>query len=246
MKITDAHRQAAKAEAEREKATSKMSDAAIEKLRAAKERDARNRVADARLVAEFNSRDHSVESVMDWLYLLRRDQTTDIRKRAIKCLHFLAKGFNVYTIHDFAFFGELLPEEEQMSLVQILDKYPAAVDVIHPALPEAAPGRLCAMGSKCLRAYRRKAAVVTGTGKYCSPICRAAAASLSMRPKRDELTPEMPEVAILTCINTGVEGGTPSNQPDIGATPLTRFFPNVQKQPDLLSNQTITRRLKTE
>lgn len=211
MKITEAHREAARVESDREKAATKMSADAIAKLRAAKEHDAQNKSADARLVAEFNSRDHSVETVMDWLYLLRKDRTENIRKRAIKAFHFLSRGFKVYSIHDLTFLAELLPEEEKMSLVHITNKYPAAVDAIHLALREAAPERLCALGSKCLRAYRRKAAVITGSGNYCGPACRGTAVALAKRSKRDTQQPELPEVAFLTRINTGVEGGTSAN-----------------------------------
>ena len=211
MKITDEHRQAARVESEREKTASKMSAAAIEKLRAAKEHEAKNRAADIRLVEHFNSHDKTIESIMDWLYVIRKGQAENIRKRAIKGVHFLSRGFNVYGVHDLVFFGELLPEEARMSLLQIMDKYPADVDVIHPALPEAAPERLCALGSKCLRAYRRKAAVVTGSGKFCSPACRGTAVALAKRSKRDSQQAEVPEVAFLTRINTGVEGGTPAN-----------------------------------
>lgn len=212
MKITEAHREAARVESDREKAATKMSAAAIEKLRAVKEHDAQNKSADAGFVAEFNSRDHSVETLMDWLYLLRKDRTENIRKQAVKAFHFLSRGFKVYSIHDLTFFAELLPEEEKMSLVQTMNKYPAHVDAIHPALPEATPEqRLCALGSRCLRAYRRKASVMTGSGKYCSLACRGTALALAKRSKCDSLQPEVPEVAFLTRINTGVEGGTPAN-----------------------------------
>lgn len=211
MKITDEHRQAARVEAEREKAATKMSAAAIAKLRADSERQAANKAANARLVEQYNSQDKTIESVMNWLYVIRKGQTKNIRKRAIKAFHFLSRGFKMYSIHDLTFFAELLPEEAKMSLVQIMDKYRADVDVIHPALPEAATARLCVLGSKCLRAYRRKAAVVSGTGKYCSASCRGTAVALAKRSKRDSQQPEVPEVAFLTRINTGVEGGSPAN-----------------------------------
>ena len=48
--------------------------------------------------------------------------------------------------------------------------------------------RLCVLGSKCLRAYRRKPAIVTGKGQYCSDVCRGTAQAL-----RQRITP--PEVA---------------------------------------------------
>ncbi len=50
--------------------------------------------------------------------------------------------------------------------------------------------RLCKAGSKCLRAVRRKAAPVPGSGQFCSPAC---AASERARQKRAlEACPETP------------------------------------------------------
>src|SRR5438445_4796530 len=44
--------------------------------------------------------------------------------------------------------------------------------------------KVCALGSKCLRAYRRKPAEVTGTGQYCSSMCRGTAQALAKRSQQ--------------------------------------------------------------
>jgi hypothetical protein len=86
------------------------------------------------------------------------------------------------------FFGELLPEEEQMSLSTILNKYPTTVDAILPSQGEQQPEGLCALGTKCARAVRRKAAIVTGKGKFCSATCKGRAMRIVKRLKTESAT----------------------------------------------------------
>jgi hypothetical protein len=188
LKLTLEQRQAAKAENAAQKSKSKMSAAAIARLRETKEQDVKNKSADAKLVEHFNAQPKTVERVMDWLHVIQKERTDNIRKRAIKCFHFLARGFKVYGIHDLTFFGELLPEEERMSIATILNKYPAGVEAIGATQTVAAPDRLCALGSKCSRSVRRKGAAVTGKGKYCSQPCKSRAILLAKRLKTESAT----------------------------------------------------------
>jgi hypothetical protein len=188
MKLTLEMREAAKAENAELKTKSRMSATAIARLRETKEQETKNKSADARLVEHFNGQQKTVENVMDWLHLIRKEQTANIRKRAIKCFHFLSRGYKVYGIHDLTFFGELLPEEERMSIAAILNKYPSAVEVIAPTQTVAAPERLCALGSKCARAVRRKGAPVSGNGKYCGQPCKSRAMRLAKRLETESAT----------------------------------------------------------
>jgi len=41
--------------------------------------------------------------------------------------------------------------------------------------------KVCVLGSQCLRAYRRKPAIVPGKGQYCSDVCRGTAQALMQR-----------------------------------------------------------------
>jgi hypothetical protein len=60
------------------------------------------------------------EIVMDVMYRIAKNYTTDIRKRAIKAAHFLTNGVKLSmtrdTTHDLMFLGELLPEETSSHL----------------------------------------------------------------------------------------------------------------------------------
>jgi len=179
LKLTLEQRKAAKAESVLQKTKTRMSKAAIARLRETKEQDAKNKAADAKLVEHFNGQQKTVESVMDWLHVIQKERTENIRKRAVKCFHFLSRGFKVYGIHDLTFFGELLPEQERMSIAAILTKYPAGIEVIGATQTVAAPERLCALGSKCARSVRRKGAAVTGNGKYCSQPCKSRSMRLA-------------------------------------------------------------------
>jgi hypothetical protein len=180
---------------------SKMTERAAAALRALGEHDKSNKVADAKLVERFNAQPKTVESIMDMMYAISTD-TKDIRKCAIKACHMLSRGLKVYTIHDVMFLGSLLPEEEVMSIGKIMSRYP--VDEDKAIKPEAAPERLCALGSKCLRSYKRKAAPVTGKGMFCSSVCKGAA---KRRLKKTVNSPVLPDVAPQGCINSGVAGG---------------------------------------
>lgn len=188
----------------------KMTERAATALRALGEHDKRDKAADARLVEQFNSKPKTVEVVMDTLYAISRD-AKDIRKRAIKCFYMLSRGLKVYSIHDVSFLGSLLPEEEAMSLSKIITRYPVdESEIIEPVKPDAAPQRLCALGSKCLRSYKRKAAVVTGKGLFCSSVCKGAAVAAKRRLRtvdRMADSPVLAEFASQTRINSGLAGG---------------------------------------
>jgi hypothetical protein len=183
MKLTLEQRQAATAENAQLKKKRGMSAAAIARLRETKEQDTLNKSADAKLVEHFKSQPITVGRIMDWLAVIQKGRTENIRKRAIKCFYFLSRGVTLHGIHGLVFFGELLPEEEQMSLSTILNKYPSSVDAIVPSQGEQQPERLCALGTKCARAVRRKAAIVTGKGKFCSATCKGRAMRVAKRSK---------------------------------------------------------------
>lgn len=181
MKLTLEMREAAKAESAALEKKSRMSESAIARLKETKARDITNKAADARIVEYFNAQQKTVENVMDWLHLIRKEQTANIRKRALKCFHFLSRRSKVYSIHDLTFFAELLPEEQKLSLSAILNKYPSNIEMIAATQTVVAPERLCALGSKCARAVRRKGGAVTGKGKYCSQPCKSRAMRLTKR-----------------------------------------------------------------
>jgi hypothetical protein len=191
MLVTEEHREAVKQEFAAEKERNKMSAAAAAKLRQINEHTRLNKEANVALVKWFNEQPKTVEFLMDVMYLIRRNDVLNIRKRAVKCFAMLARGFKVNEIHDVLFFGELLPEEESMSLAQILSRYPVSDEpLITPIVLAEAKVRTCALGSKCLRAYRRKPAEGTGTGKYCSDHCRGAAKMTKKREKVMWLCPD--------------------------------------------------------
>jgi hypothetical protein len=94
----------------------------------------------------------------------------------------------VYQIHDITLFGELLPDESEMSMPRFLARYSLPEnETVVPANPEAAvekPIRRCALGRKCSKAKNNRAAEVTGTGLYCSSICRGRVKAQTMRSKQ--------------------------------------------------------------
>lgn len=167
-------RQVARQEQEEKSARSKMSEKAKENLRSVNEHDRTNANADEKLVEWFNVQTWTVDSLMDLMYQLRQD-STDIRKRAIKAMHHLASS-KVYHIHDVLFFGELTFDEKKMSLVKILDRFDPPDSVLPKTdAPTVASVKRCALGQKCIRAAKRKGYPVKGRATYCSPSCRARA-----------------------------------------------------------------------
>jgi hypothetical protein len=160
----------------------KMSDKAAARLREVNEQDRLNRLSNAALVKWFNETPKTVETLMDVLYRIS-DRRRNIRQRAIKCFYMLARGNKIQDVHGVSFFGVLLPEEESMSVLQILKRYPIDEEKTLQLLPEAPPVRLCALGRKCFRAHKSKAAEITGTGAYCSKICKGAAQAAKRRSK---------------------------------------------------------------
>ena len=144
---------------------------------------------------------------MNVMHMISKGTTKDIRKRAIKCVNMLSRGLTISTIHDVLFLGSLLPEEESMTISKIMARYPIDEDKVIAPKIETAPERLCALGSKCLRSYKRKAAPVTGTGQYCSSNCRGAAQAAKRRSKTVADSPVVPDVASQGCINSGAAGG---------------------------------------
>jgi hypothetical protein len=185
---------------------SKMTERAAAALRALGEHDKANKVADGKLVEWFNAQPKTVESIMDTMYAISQD-TKDLRKRATKAFYMLSRGLKVYTIHDVMFLGSLLPEEEIMSIGKIVTRYPIDEDKVIEPKPEVAPERLCALGSKCLRSYKRKAAVVTGKGLFCSSNCKGAAVAAKRRLKKTGDSPVLSDVASQGGINSGAAGG---------------------------------------
>jgi hypothetical protein len=188
MKLTLELRQAAKAENAQLKKKRGMSAAAIARLQESKKQDTLNKSSDAKLVEHFRSQPITIERITDWLALIQKGRIENIRKRAVKCFHFLSRGVTLHGIHGLVFFGELLPEEEQMSLSTILNKYPSSVDAIVPSQGEQQPERLCALSTKCVRAIRRKGAIVTGKGKFCSATCKGRAMRIVKRLKTESAT----------------------------------------------------------
>jgi len=160
----------------------KMSDAAKAKLRSINEHDKRNVEADARLVAEFNSRPATLERLVDLFAKAFGGAETHPRRRAIKAMSRLAEGRRVYCIHDLSFFGELSSGEDQMPMNRFLAKYPLPEDeTVMPKGEPPKPVRLCKAGKGCLRYEHRKPAPAKGSGEYCSAAC---AASVRARAKR--------------------------------------------------------------
>lgn len=184
MIVTEHDRELARREQAEEATRDRMPDAAKIKLREKNDRNRRERLANAELIREFQSRTQTVETVMDWMYRIR-PVTTNIRKRAVKAFHFLLnKKPNLVEINDLLFFGELSPEEEGMPLAKILDRYLPATEVIEPDSwspdVEVQALRYCALGKRCLRSYNNRGHQVTGEAKYCCAACRARANRLGL------------------------------------------------------------------
>ncbi|MGC2184227.1 MAG: hypothetical protein WA637_13175, partial [Terriglobales bacterium] len=120
-------------------------------------------------------------------------------------------GFNSFTaVHQTA--KDLLEVHKNITIFYLGDHdthgYPTDEDkVFAPVQPEAAPERLCALGSKCLRSYKRKAAVVTGRGLFCSSNCKGAAAAAKRRKRTTADSLVLAELASQTRMNTGAAGG---------------------------------------
>jgi len=172
MIVTEEHRDAAKQEIVAEKERNKMSAAAAAKLRQINEHTKLNKEANALLVKWFNEQPKTVEFLMDVMYLIRRNDVLNIRKRAVKCLAMLTRGLKVNEIHDVLFFGELLQEEEKMSLTQILTRYPISDEpLITPIVLSEV--KLCA-NQHCRKGEGKTKGIVPkgSRGGFCSKECR--------------------------------------------------------------------------
>ena len=166
----------------------KMSEAAKAKLRSINERDRTNAEADARLVEEFNSRSWTLDQLVDVFAKsfggTQRIADASPRRRAVKAIYRLAQGARVYHIHDISMFGELSSDEAEMPMSRFLARYPLPEDeAVTPkgAPVKTEPVRLCALGRKCLRAVRNRAAEVSGKSQCCSVNCRGRARILARR-----------------------------------------------------------------
>jgi hypothetical protein len=171
--------QAAMEQAEKS-ARSKMSDAAKAKLRALNEHERIDEQADTRLVKEFNSRTWTVEQLTD--LFAKSFGGSQPRRRAIKAFLCLKQGMKVYRIHDVSLLGELCPDEGEIPMSKFLARYPLPENEI--VTPAEKPVRRCALGRKCSKAKNQRAAEVTGTGLYCSGICRSRVKAQTMRSKQ--------------------------------------------------------------
>jgi len=87
----------------------------------------------------------------------------------------LTRGLKVNEIHDILFFGELLQEEEKMSLSQILNRYPISNEpLITPIVLSEV--KLCA-NQHCRKGEGKTKGIVPkgSRGGFCSKECRWAA-----------------------------------------------------------------------
>lgn len=183
MIVTEKHRDAAKQEIVQERERNKMSAAAAAKLRQINEHTKLNKEANAVLVKWFDEQPKTVELLMDLTHLIRPADVLNIRKRAVKCLAMLTRGLKVNEIHDILFFGELLQEEEKMSLSQILNRYPISNEpLITPIVLSEV--KLCA-NQHCRKGEGKTKGIVPkgSRGGFCSKECRWAA-NVPKSPKK--------------------------------------------------------------
>ena len=179
MQITDVDRIAAKELTQQERNRIAMSDVAKAKLKAINDHDRIDGKANEELIKQFYSRPINFERVMDSMIRARND-SADLRKRALRAMHFLIR-FKATTIHDIVFFGELSPDESELSLDAITRKYPAP-EVIDPGMlalstkAERIAVRRCALGTRCMRFDKKtKAGVCKTRSAYCSDGCKGRA-----------------------------------------------------------------------
>lgn len=184
MQVTEKHREQARQEQAQSKKS--MSAASIARIRAQAEHERVNAEADTRFVKQFNGRTWNVEQLMGVFVskfggcIVNPDTNEsriapdpcNPRRRAMKALHFLSKGYVVHRIHDLVLFGELSRGEDLIPVWKFLVKYPLPEDETgQPQTGVAVSGKRCRLGSKCLHVKRRQAAFVITGGSYCSKVC---------------------------------------------------------------------------
>jgi hypothetical protein len=99
-------------------------------------------------------------------------------RRKYKLLYWIqSRGFRlgheIRLPEDITFLSELTPDELATSDVQFLATW--RVDKIVPPKQDGPAPRYCALGRKCLKAVKGKAAVISGSSEWCSTLCRGRA-----------------------------------------------------------------------
>ena len=169
-----------------------MSEKAKAKLRNLTEHDKTEKAANAKFAAWFAQQDITVEFLTDLMFR-SSPYVTDIRKRAIECAHMFQKWGHTPILepHTVMFLGEMLPEEESLTVAKIESLYPVDLDkpIYVPSTERIKPARLCALGRKCLRAKKNRAAECSGEAQYCSINCRGRAKIRARAPQNASSQP---------------------------------------------------------
>jgi len=102
-----------------------MSEKAKAKLREQNEHDRAEKAARTNFAEWFAKQNVTIEFLMDLMFRIASGDVENIRKRAIKCAH-MFQNWGHTTIsepHDVMFLGELLPEENELTVAKIESKY---------------------------------------------------------------------------------------------------------------------------
>jgi hypothetical protein len=158
-----------------------MSEAAAAKLRAIGEAERADQAAQKDFVERFERLPKDTWALAQVLSRCSTDQS-NLERRANKLRLSLRLGLKASSVGDVFFLAELTREEAALSdekFIRLIEVGWNTSPIVKPAAPPAP--KLCALGSKCFRSYKRKAAEVTGSGLYCSAICKGSARARSKR-----------------------------------------------------------------
>ena len=196
----------------------KMSPEALAKFRAQRDADRTANAGQERFINGLKSVTVTTDNLKRLISLCGIPVPTMLDRRATKLNWFVRAGYElgreISTPTLVLFFSELTPDETSMSDDRFAREWSdeSAVKTracrirrgiisetveTEPREAKADEPRICGLKSKCLRAVKRRGAVVVGKGLYCSEICKGAARAAKMRVKAVVNKPFSPEVAIL-------------------------------------------------
>ncbi len=172
---------------EEAKTHGKMSDAAVAKLRSQKDADRLEAIGLERFANALKSVVTTPENleklIVRCVYAGPPEKNLD--RRAHKLQWWITAGFRlgeeINTPGQIRFMSDLTQDEARMTDAQFQKPWDMkAAEKLKQRRTEQGlvsdtkPERLCKSGSKCMKAYRRKAAPAKGNGEYCSTACAAS------------------------------------------------------------------------
>jgi hypothetical protein len=188
----------AKAELEEKSARTKMSEAALLKLRAIQAANKLQEQSDERFASALRLIPATDDNLMTLIKRINRSvPVQQLGRRTAKLSWFVQAGYRLGHEIDsqtlLNFFSALVGDEHTMSDARFnnlwspataakLREQRTAHGLIESGIPEYRP---CKSGKKCMRFERRKPAAAKGSGEYCSTAC---AASARARAKRESAT----------------------------------------------------------